>query len=55
MSIEIAVYRTDDYVQQGDRRPILPLLKEFFEPLLGRSLDGCQWHLRFLPVTDTVE
>jgi hypothetical protein len=52
VSVELAIYRTDDYVPDM-RIPILPLLKEVFGPLLGRTLVGCRFRLQFLPVADT--
>ncbi len=52
MSIDLAIYRTDDYVLE-DRVPILPLLIEVFEPLLRRDLTGCRFRLEFVPVEDT--
>jgi len=51
MSVELAIYRTDDYLPDA-RQPIVPLLRKVFEPLLGRRLEGCRFSLQFLPVAD---
>ncbi len=52
MAVELAIYRTDDYVPYV-RLPILPILKEVFERLLKQSLQGCRFTLRFLPLADS--
>ncbi|TQS46761.1 JAB N-terminal domain-containing protein [Cryptosporangium phraense] len=51
MTAEVEIYRTDDYLSVG-RVPLVPLLQHFFEPMLGRSLAGCRFHLLFLPVAE---
>jgi hypothetical protein len=50
-SLEIDLYRTDDYVRAG-RIGLMPLLHSVFEPLLGRELDGAVYRLTFHPVED---
>jgi proteasome lid subunit RPN8/RPN11 len=49
--VEVVAYRGDDYVPEL-RLQAQELLREFFAPLLHRSLKGCLWYLRFLPVAD---
>ncbi len=51
MSVEIDLYRTDDYVRAG-RVMLLPLLTRVFEGVLGRSLTGSTFELVFLPIAD---
>jgi len=51
MTVEIELYRTDDYVSAG-RIGLIPLLRSVFEPLLGESLSGARYRLTFQPVAD---
>lgn len=52
-SVEVELFRTDDYVPAGTMS-ILPLLRRFFEPLLGERLtDGTLFYLYFLRLEDT--
>src|SRR5215208_5922199 len=48
----VELFRTDDYVPAGER-PLFPLLRGAFEPVLGRSLEGCRFQLVFLPIQDS--
>jgi proteasome lid subunit RPN8/RPN11 len=50
-ALEVELFRSDDYVRDGNM-PLLPLLREVFEGLIGRSLAGCRFELLFLPVAD---
>ncbi|MEU8633209.1 JAB N-terminal domain-containing protein [Amycolatopsis sp. NPDC048633] len=52
MAVELAIYRTDDYVPYT-RLPILPILRAVFEPVLKQSLAGCRFILRVLPIADS--
>jgi len=51
MTIEVDLYRSDDYVR-SERIALAPLLRSIFEPLLGVSLVGARIHLAFLPVAE---
>lgn len=53
MTIEVDLYRSDDYVR-SDRIALAPLLRTIFEPLLGVSLAGARIHLAFLPVPEVI-
>lgn len=52
MSPEVTVFRGDDYAHYGEVR-LLPLLRGFFEPLIGRDLTDAQFQLVFLPLADS--
>ncbi len=51
---EVELFRTDDYTPSGTQ-PLMPLLCEFFEPLLGTPLDRGGFRLSFLRLADTRE
>jgi len=51
MSAQVDIYRSDDYVL-SERIELFPLLRAFFERLLGIELDGARFVLAFLPVED---
>jgi hypothetical protein len=51
VSVQIELYRTDDYVRAG-RLPLGPLLRLVFEPLVGESLENAEFHLTFLAQAD---
>src|SRR4051812_32233435 len=48
----VELFRTDDYVPAGER-PLFPLLRGAFEPVLHRSLEHCRFQLIFLPTDDS--
>jgi JAB N-terminal domain len=50
-AVEVEVFRTDDYVPAW-RIPLVPLLREVLEPVIGESLGGTRFTLVFLPVAD---
>jgi len=54
MSLEVELFRSDDYVRYG-KVELLPLLCGFFEPLIGQPLAGARFELDFLPVYDPGE
>ncbi len=54
MSAEVELYRTDDYVRVG-RVPLVRLLQNVFETVLGEALVGSRFELLFLPVADGSE
>lgn len=49
MSIEVDLYRSDDYVR-SHRVPLAPMLRALFEHLLGISLAKAEFRLFFLPL-----
>jgi hypothetical protein len=51
MSAQVDIYRSDDYVL-SERIELYPLLRAFFEPLLGMKLGSARFRLAFLPVED---
>jgi hypothetical protein len=51
MSLEVELYRTDDYIRYGTVQ-LLPLLCGFFEQMIGQPLAGARFELAFLPVDD---
>lgn len=51
MSTEIELFRTDDYVRTAPV-PLGPLLRNFFEPLVGQSIAHSRFELLFLPIAD---
>ena len=51
MSLQVELFRSDDYVRCGEVA-LLPLLRAFFEPLIGESLAGARFRLSFLPIGD---
>ncbi|HUC23606.1 MAG TPA: JAB N-terminal domain-containing protein [Streptosporangiaceae bacterium] len=51
MSLQVELFRSDDYVRYGEV-PLFPLLCAFFEPLLGQPLEDASFRLAFLPVGD---
>jgi JAB N-terminal domain len=51
VSVEIELYRTDDYVRAG-RLPLGPLLRTVFEPVVGGSLEDALFQLTFLRLAD---
>lgn len=51
MSLGIELFRSDDYVRDGEI-PLLPLLRGVFEPLIGEPLERVRFQLTFLPVAD---
>jgi hypothetical protein len=52
MSLQVELFRSDDYVRYG-KLALLPLLHAFFEPLIGEPLDDARFRLIFLPVDDS--
>jgi hypothetical protein len=50
-TVEVELFRTDDYVQAG-RVPLLPLVRDFFERMLGRELDNALFRLSFMRLRD---
>ena len=52
MTVEVEIYRAPDYVPVG-RLPLAPLLREVFEPLLGRDLSAAQFLLRLSALEET--
>jgi proteasome lid subunit RPN8/RPN11 len=52
MSLQVELFRSDDYLRYGELA-LLPLLRSFFEELLGDPLDGARFRLVFLPVDDS--
>jgi hypothetical protein len=53
VSLQVELFRSDDYVHYGEVA-LMPLLRAFFEPLIGESLSGARFRLSFLPIGDTV-
>jgi len=51
---EVELFRSDDYMPD-ERIALMPLLREFFEPLIGQSLERSRFILYFLPVADRPE
>jgi hypothetical protein len=51
VSLRVELFRSDDYVHYGEVA-LLPLLRAFFEPLIGESLSGARFRLSFLPIGD---
>ena len=51
MSLQVELFRSDDYVRYGEF-PLQPLLRAFFEPLIGEDLADASFRLMFLPVDD---
>jgi hypothetical protein len=51
MSLQVMLFRGSEYVSYGELA-LLPLLRGFFEPLVGEPLDGARFRLSFLPVDD---
>ncbi|EIV94374.1 JAB N-terminal domain-containing protein [Frankia sp. QA3] len=51
MSVDVELYRSDDYVRTR-RVKLMPLLRPIFEWLLGESLEQATFRLAFLPVPD---
>jgi hypothetical protein len=51
VDVEVELYRSEDYVR-GRRQPLLPLLREVFEPLLG-PISNARIVLTLLGVEDT--
>jgi hypothetical protein len=51
VSLQVELFRGDDYVRDGELA-LLPLLRAFFEPLIGEQLDDARFRLLFLPVDD---
>src|SRR5215468_11771091 len=51
MSLKVELFRSDDYVPYGELA-LLPLLRTFFEPLIGEPLADARFVLTFLPVDD---
>lgn len=54
MSVDIDLYRTDDYVPAG-QLSFEPLLGTVLRPIVGDELAGYQVHLSFLPLADEQE
>jgi JAB N-terminal domain len=54
MTIEVELYRPPGY-QPAGRRPLAPLLREAFEPILGRSLSRARFRLQLVRVDDRRE
>jgi hypothetical protein len=54
VSVDIDLYRTDDYVPAG-QLPFGPLLGAVLRPIVGDELTGYQVQLSFLPLTDEQE
>jgi hypothetical protein len=48
---QVELFRSDDYVPHG-RQALVPLLRTFFEPLVGQPLERARFLLYFLPVAD---
>jgi len=51
MSLQVELFRSNDYIHYGELA-LLPLLRTFFEPLIGEPLQGARFRLAFLPVDD---
>lgn len=51
MNLQVEIFRSDDYLRYGEV-DLLPLLRAFFEPLIGESLGDAQFRLIFLPLDD---
>jgi proteasome lid subunit RPN8/RPN11 len=51
MSLQVELFRSDDYVSY-DEFPLQPLLRAFFEPLIGQDLAEASFRLVFLPLGD---
>ena len=51
---EVELFRSDDYVPDA-RVALMPLLREYFEPLVGQPLDNSVFTLFFLPIADRRE
>jgi proteasome lid subunit RPN8/RPN11 len=54
VSVEVDLYRTDDYVPAG-QIPFGPLLNAALEPVVGDDLEHCRIRLSFLPLADEQE
>jgi proteasome lid subunit RPN8/RPN11 len=51
VSLQVELFRSDDYVRYGEL-DLLPLLRAFFEPLIGEPLADARFRLVFLPLDD---
>lgn len=52
MSLQVELYRSDDYLRYGELA-MRPLLRAFFEPLIGEPLVDARFRLTFLPLPDS--
>lgn len=50
-NLQVELFRSDNYERYGELA-LLPLLRSFFEPLIGEPLNGARFRLVFLRVDD---
>jgi proteasome lid subunit RPN8/RPN11 len=52
MSVSVELYESADYSRTDTQVPVAPLLRQVFEPLLGRELSSARFVLKLAPVME---